>query len=397
MPDYQYIARSATGQQVTGVMQAENEAAVARTLDEKQLFPVRVNEKAESAFAPRRSRIKARDVGVLYGQIADLLRAGVPLLRTLKTLQRAAPKEDMKQVLHDVTEEVSAGTTLADAMEQHPDVFLKLHTAMIRAGESAGFLEDSLMDLSEFIERQDELRGKVRGAMIYPVVLVVVGTIIITGLLVFVVPVFREMLGDVDLPLPSRLLFGLSEAVNEHLALTLTILVAGVLSVYYLIRSEGGRKTWESIKLKIPVLGKTIKSVAITRFCRIFGTMLHNGVPILKALEISRRATGSLHLSEAIAKAAEAVRAGEALAEPLNESEMFPPEIIEMISVGEESNQLEVVLRRIADTVETRTNQAVDQAVRLVEPLILVVLAFVICFIAIGLLYPVFTLVQSLQ
>jgi len=396
MPTYEYTARTAAGEQIAGVLQAENEQAAARALDERSLFPVRVAEQAGEGIRRRARKVRGRELGVLYGQLADLLRAGVPLLRALQTAGRAATNRRLAEVVRAVGDDISSGKTLAEAMAVHPQVFSPLHSAMVRAGEEAGFLEDVLANLSDFLERQDELRSKVRGAMIYPAVLLTVGVLVVIGVLIGVVPKFRQFFRP-PLPAPTAILFVLSDLLTTQLPLLLGLVVLGVLGVRSLLRSESGRRLWEQWRLKLPVVGRTNRMLAITRFCRILGTMLRNGVPILQALAISKDATGSDVLAGHIDRSIENVRAGEPLADPLRTSGLFPAEILEMIAVAEESNQLDKVLVEIANTVERRTNRQVDAAVRVLEPLILVVMAVLVGFIALGLVYPIFTMASALE
>ncbi len=397
MAVYQYIARSQNGQQVNGTIQADNEAAAVRTLDERSLFPIQVVEQRAGPVSARGGRkVKLRELGVFYGQLADLLNAGVPILRALQTISKAIGNENFRRVVRQVTEEVAEGRTLAEAMDEHPAVFTNLHVAMVRAGETAGFLEEVCMNLSEYLDRQDELRSKVRGSIVYPVMLTTVGTLVVLFLLLFVVPQFRKPFQGMPLPLPTRILFGLSGFLLAHQWIALAGTVMLVAAAIGFIRSRRGRALWDRLQLRLPILGSVIRAVCITRFCRILGTMLANGVPILRALKISRAAAGNQRLEEAVARAAEAVEAGDNLAEPLSESGLFPPEVIEMIAIAEESNQLEKVLLQVAETTERRTGRKVDQAVRLIEPLILMVIAAVVGFVAAGLLYPVFTMSRTL-
>lgn len=398
MPTFEYIARDTTGQERTGVMQADNEAAVIRTLGQRALFPVQIAARTPAARGGLwPGRIKLRQIGAAYGQLSDLLGAGVPMLRALDILTRTAVTPQLARIIAEVREDVASGETLADSLAKHAAVFTELHIAMIRAGEHAGFLEDVLANLAAFLERQDDLRSKVRGAMIYPIVLATLGITAVTVMLIFFVPLFRQFLEGERLPLPSRVLFGLSDAVRGHAWLLFGGLALVAFSARAYARSGGGRKLWAKLKLKIPVAGRAIRMVAITRFCRVLGTMLANGVPIIQALTIAKDATGNEIMADAVQGAVENVRAGEPLAEPLQRSGLFPEEIVEMIAVGEESNQLEKVLIHTADTVERRTNRQVDAAVRLVEPLLLIFMAGAIGFIALGLLYPIFTLARSMR
>ena len=395
MATFQYEARNVAGETVTGVIQAETEQAAARTLDERKLFPIRVSEKK----APRveTGRVRMRDMGVVYGQLADLLRSGVPLVRAIDTIVRASSNPRVAAVMKKVGEDVAGGKELAEAMSEQPQAFKPLHVAMVRAGEKAGFLEDVLANLAEFIERLDELRAKIRGAMIYPIVLSVMAAVVTLGMLIWFVPRFKTVFGDRPLPAPTRLMFAISDALIHGWPVILLGLAGLVGGIIWAVRSPVGRRVWEHWRLRLPGIGKVVRTLSITRFCRILGTMMANGVPILQSLAISKDATGSVILAGYIEKAAESVRGGKTLADPLRESGMFPPQIIEMIAVAEESNQLEKVLIEIADTVERRTDRTVNQAVHLIEPLVLVLMAITIGTLAVGLLYPILTMAQSIK
>jgi general secretion pathway protein F len=399
MAAFQYTARNDSGERVTGVIDADSEAAVLRMLDEKSLFPISVAgavEKARREKSLGTGRIRTRDVGVMYGQLADLIGSGVPLLRALDSLIKSTVNPRLAFVLREIRKEVADGKSLTEAMRAYPAVFPMLHTAMVQAGERASFLEDVLRSLSEFLERLDELRSKVFGAMIYPALLTAAGMTVMIAALIFFVPRFEPLLGDVDKPLPTELIFGMSQVVRGYWYLLIMGVAGLVVAGWSAVSSPVGRKLTERWRLKLPVAGTALRMVAITRFCRILGTMLANGVPLLQALSISKGATGSPLMADLIQDAAENVRAGKSLTEPLGVGGLFPDQVLAMLTVAEESNKLEKVLLQIADTVERRTNRQVDQAVRLIEPLILCVVAAGIGFLALGLLLPIFTMASSL-
>lgn len=397
VPTYEYIAKNAAGTEVAGLMQADSETAVARTLDERQLYVVQVTEQVGKAAASRGGKIRMRDVATAYSQLSDLLSAGVGLLRALETLARAASNERLSHVLLSLRDDVAGGSSLAEAFENYPEAFSHLHAAMIRAGEKAGFLEEVLANLGAFMERQDDLRSKVRGALIYPTILTICGSIAVLVMLTVFVPKFDKFFSSMVLPLPTRILFAASNVLLNHWAVLVGVVSLLIVTTVIALRSDTGRVTWSRWQMTMPVLGKLFRIVGISRFCRILGTMLHNGVPILQALDISKDAAGNKMLADNIESAAESVRAGEPLAAPLKQGGLFPADIIEMISVAEESNQLEKVLVKIADTVDRRTSRQLDQVVSLIEPLILVLIAGVIGFIAMGLLYPIFTMTNKLS
>ena len=397
---FHYTARNESGERVLGVLEAETEAAVLRALEEKRLFPIAVRSRNLSQKGKKswlKKRVRGRDVGLMYGQLADLIGSGVPLLRALDSLIRSTVNPRLVEILKEIRAEVADGKSLTEALRGFPEVFPPLHTAMVQAGERAAFLEQVLTSLAVFLERLDDLRGKVLGAMIYPMLLTALGMGVMLAALVFFVPRFEPLLnGSSQKPLPTEILFGLSKAARTFWYL-IPLVVAGAGSLLWSgLKSPANRRRLERWRLKIPVVGSAFQMLAITRFCRILGTMLSNGVPMLHALKISENATGSSLLAECIAEATENVRAGKSLSGPLAVGGMFPEQVLAMIAVAEESNKLDKVLLQIADTVERRTNRQVDQAVRLVEPAILCVVAAGIGFLALGLLLPIFTMASSL-
>ena len=398
MPQFSYTAMNESGLRVAGTLEAESEAAVLRALEDKRLFPVSVKGKGAAApgAKPKRRRVKAADLGMMYGQLADLIGSGVPLLRALDSLVRSTPAPQLKELLREIRASVADGRSLTETVRQYPEVFPPLHTAMIQAGERAAFLEEVLRSLAGFIERFEELRSKVMGALIYPALLAGLGTVVMLAALMFFVPKFEPLLSNIKKPLPSEIMFMASRVVRSHWYLLIAALGALVALVWANLRNVTVRRKLEEWQLLVPVVGSALRLLAITRFCRILGTMMANGVPLLTALKISKDATGSNILAERIAEAAESVRDGNRLSEPLSRGDFIPEQILAMISVAEESNNLDKVLVQIADTVERRTNRQVDQAVRLIEPAILCCVAAAIGFLALGLLLPIFTMASAL-
>jgi general secretion pathway protein F/type IV pilus assembly protein PilC len=397
MAAFQYVARSLDGSRTQGVLQADSAQEAARLLDEKKLLPIRIDEVRQRRSWRRGGRVSASEQSSWYSQMSDLLGAGVPLLRSLDTVLRARTAGPMTEAIRAIRQDVASGEALAEAMAKQPRLFDPLHIAMVRAGERGAFLQDVLSNLAVFLERQAELRAKLRGALIYPALLVAVGVSVIVLALVVMVPKFKPMFAGVPLPLPTVVLFAVSGLLEHWWPVLLAGLALGGWWLGWFLKVRLGKLAWERFLLRLPVIGRTLRLVAVTRFCRILGTMLGNGVPLLTALSISKDATGNAVLGQSVEEAAQNVRSGEPLASPLRRAGLFPPEVIEMIAVAEESNQLEKVLTQIADTLERRTNRAVDQAVRLIEPVVLMIMAGAIGFVAVGLLYPVFTMARSLR
>ena len=394
MPTFTYRAIGEDGKPVEGTLTADNQQAVLRMLDEDSLFPVSVSEGGLAArgIGGGRKKVKLRQVIAFYSQMADLLRAGVPLLRALDTLGKLTNNPVLTEVLKEVREDISGGITLAEALHKHPNAFSPLHVSMIRAGESGGFLEDVLQRLAVFSEQQDELRNKLLGSLIYPCVLVFAGGSVVTFLMVFVVPKFREFLREEHFNILTKIVFGTSDFLRVYYLLVALGLAAVLAAVWGIRQTESGRRAMAKLQLKAPAYGEIYTMVSVCRFCRILGTLLHNGVPILQSLKISKDSAGNSILAEEIEKATESVKRGEALSKQLGLSGLFPLDVLAMMSVAEESNTLDSMLVQVADANEARTARKIDLAVRLVEPLLLVFMAGLVLCIALALLLPILTM-----
>lgn len=391
MPTFAYKARNGSGQATRGTLVADSAIAAARMLDERALLPIELEElksQGRSFVTGQARRISIAKVGTIYEQLADLLKSGVPVLRALSVLAKQS-SSGMTRVLREVHEGVAGGDTLADAMEKHPEAFPQLHVSMVRAGEKGGFLEDVLTRLSDFVSRQDALKNKFIGAMAYPCILLLIGLGAAVFLMTWVVPRIRSMLEARDLPLITKAVFAVSDFVGGHALELAGGLLVLIVALVGFLQSRPGRMFWSRAQLRLAVVGKVLTMIALCRFCRIFGTLLANGIPILQALRIAKDSTGNEVLAESIERAAESVRGGESLAVPLSHSRIFPPAVVDMIAVAEESNTLEKVLIQIANTQEERTARQIELAVRLIEPLMLLFMGVMVMVIAVALLLPI--------
>ncbi|MDD4889495.1 MAG: type II secretion system F family protein [Phycisphaerae bacterium] len=403
MATFSYQARDAAGNAISGTLTADNQQAALRELDQRSLLPIDVRPTGEAVAAAggfRLSRhvVSTRKLSMIYSQMADLLNAGVPILRTLEVLVRQNRRRAaLAQVLDDVRSQVAGGQSLADAMARYPKVFPELHTAMVRAGERGGFIEDVLTRLAQFTERQDELRSKVVGSMAYPVFLISVGAIMVTLLMIFFVPRFAEFFDPqkMDLPASTQLLLKTSKFMQAHWFALFAGVGAVVTLCWAAVKSEAGRAWWDRRKLKLPLFGQIISLMAVARFCRILGTMLANGVQILVALRIAKDSMGNQTLAAIVEQAVDSVRAGEPLAVPLGRDNYFPADILDMIAVAEQSNTLDTVLINVADSTERRLGRSIDTMVRLLEPVLLLLVAGIVFAIAFSLLLPIFSLSTS--
>jgi type II secretory pathway component PulF len=402
MPDFAYIARDTTGRKVSGTLSAPSRRDVVASLGKQSLFPLEVKD-AQPGTAVRVKRgkkVKPQVMAVLYAQLADLLRSGVPLLRSLDVLKNQCSHAALKEVLEDVYKAVEDGANIADAMQLHPRAFSEMAISMVRAGAEGGFLEDALARVAQFTEQQQDLKSRTSGALAYPMFLGVVGVSVVAVLIVFFVPKFEEVFKRLEergeLPGITTALLAVSHtAAAWGWVVVLVGVVVGIVAKNKLA-TEQGRIWSDRLKLRIPMGGPIFQSLAVARFCRVLGTLLHNGVPILRSLEISSSATGNRVLSAAITEAAENISAGQSLAKPLAASGYFPAEVVEMIAVAEESNTLENVLTGISDTLERRTFRRLDLMVRLLEPLMLLILAGVVLLVVIALLLPVMKMSMTL-
>lgn len=398
MPDFKYLARELSGKQVSGTLTASSEKDALTTLSGRSLFPISVSlsDQSKQQASSKARRVPARFLTVFYNQLADLLKSGVPLLRSLQLLEDQTSHASLKVVIQDVREQVADGTRLNDAMRRHPKAFNFLTVSMVKAGEEGGFLEEVLARIAAFNDHQEELKGKVTGAMVYPLFLMIVGFSIVTVMMVWFVPefaaIFARMKDQGELPWATTALLNISDMIQGYgLVILLGVGVAVAFLVNYLTSADGQRFL-DEWKLKVPGLGGILQSLAVARFCRMLGTLLRNGVPILQSLRIAKDASGNVVLAEAIGNAADNVSSGQSLAVPLRASGQFSRELIEMIAVGEEANNLENVLIGVADNLEKRTSRRIDMVVRLLEPLLLLVMATVVTFVIAALLLPVLNL-----
>ena len=403
MPEFEYIARELSGREVTGLLTAGSEQEAVSVLSGKSLFPTRIalaeTEVRQKAAVGK--RVGGRQIASIFSQLSDLLASGVPLLRSLEILEQQSSKPGVTAVLQDVRQQVAEGTRLADSMRRHPKIFNELALSMVRAGEEGGFLEDALKRVAIFTEHHEDLKGRVAGAMAYPMFLLGACLLIVVLILVYLVPQFAPIFERLDekgeLPWITVSLLSTSDFMKVYGIWILAAVGAVAVWVRNYLKTDEGRLLWDGWRLRLKGLGPIVRSLAIARFCRILGTLLHNGVPILQSLRIAKDATGNRVLTAAIGAAAENISAGKSLARPLGTSKHFPREVVEMIAVGEEANNLEQVLLKIADNMEQRTYRELDLFVKLLEPIMLLLMGVLILYIMVALLLPVFMSAGALE
>jgi len=403
VPTFEYQALSSGGKKVAGVLAGASEQAVLSELETRRLVPVSIKESDGSGLSGMfggkgKRKVGARSLGTSYTQLSDLLKAGVPLLRGLKLLGSRRSDPVLASVFKDLGEAVEKGSDLGAAMGTMPTVFPPIHIAMIRAGEKGGFLEDVLERVGVLVIRQAELRSKVIGNMVYPMLLIILGVGVGIAIFGFFIPQFRPMFANLKggLPFLTRVVFAVSDLIGKYGLVTAVVVGVGAFGIWRGLQREDIRERLERIRTRMWVIGPLTRGFATARFCQLLGTMLANGVPMLAALRIAKDGTGNILMTRAVEKAAEEVQAGRPLAQPLGESGLLDDDVIEMIAVGESANNLDAVLLKIGDSIEARLDRMLAAAVRLIEPLLLLGMAGVVGIVAAALLIPMSKLSSSL-
>ena len=393
MPDFSYTARDLAGEKVNGRISATSQREALNLLSGRSLFPLAVTADSASTSQLANKRVKGQVMAITYSQLSSLLRSGVPLLRSLRIIQEQTSDRALKAILDEIHLRVEDGQPLADSMKAYPRAFSDMAVNMARAGSEGGFLEEALERVARFTEQQEDLKSETIGALAYPLFLGTIGSLIVAGLIIFFVPRFGEMFDSLrergELPVLTDWLLAFSNLLQGWWLGILFLIAFAIIMARVQLQTEAGRRFGDRMKLKLPVAGPIFQHLAVARFCRVLGTLLGNGVPILKSLEISSEATGNRVLSDAIHQASENITQGASLAKPLAASGHFPRTVVEMISVAEESNTLDKILVEIADGLEARTSRRLTLMVRLLEPIMLLVLAGAVLFVVIALLLPV--------
>ena len=372
MPTWSYEARSASGELITGRLQATSRDAVLAHLRSQGLAAVRMGEVRSSMFA---GRIGATARATMFRGLSDLLAAGVPLLRAIRLLAKGKSNLTLSRILGDMADDVADGMPMADAMEARPEAFASVHVAMVRAGEQGGFLSDVLGDLADLLERQAALRGRVIGNLVYPAILVVTGLGAVVYALVAFVPKFEPYFDRIEVPAATELLLGISALIVGWWPLILFAIVAVVAAAVGLRNNERIQRGLGALSLHVPVVAPLVMDLSMARFGRMMGALLESGIGVLPALEISKSSCGQPQLEEAVGAAAEAVREGESIAAPLTASGVLNADVVEMIEVAEAANALPRVMTQIADSSERRLDRRLDLLLRLMEPLLLLTVA----------------------
>jgi type IV pilus assembly protein PilC len=400
MPTFTYVARTREGQRKSGSLTAENRGALVRTLQSQGLILDKVQERGKSTSPKRGPRIKSTELLVFTRQLSTIVNAGLPLLQGLDILAEQTEDPRFAQVLAEIGQDVEGGESFSEALRRHPRIFTDLYVSMVRAGEASGNLDNVLLQLADYLEAMEELKRRIRAAMTYPVVAFSMILLIAAGLIIWVVPQFAEIFSSFDatLPAPTRFLILISDTLRSwRMLIVIAAVVAGVIAFRMYAQTDSGRYNIDKTTLKLPVFGKMLRKVAISRFARTLSTLTRSGVAILGALEIVERTAGNEVFARVVRHAGDSVRGGETLAEPLARSGEFPAMVTRMIGVGEKTGALEQMLAKISDFYDSEVKAAVDALTSLIEPILILMMGIVVGGIVIALFMPILQLSSLVQ
>lgn len=401
MPTYIYKARNMSGGIVTGTIESESQRSVILRLKQQHLMVISAEEEKPNPFMDTLNkmsvsflgRVGLKDLVLFSRQLSTLINAGIPIVQCLNVLIDQVENKNFKNIIMTIREDIEKGASITMAMSKHPVVFNQLYTSMVKSGESGGVLDEVLERISSYLESVQSLQRKVQTAMAYPAVVSVVAIGIVIFLLTFVIPAFRGVFESFDapLPLPTQILISLSDLMRKYLPYFLL----GCVIIFFIIRflvtkTEKGRITFDSVRLRIPVFGALFRKIAVSRFSRTLGTLVRSGVSILEALEIVSKTSGNKIVELAVMGARSSIREGERITDPLRECGVFPPMVIQMVSVGEETGALDNMLMKVADYYDREVDMTVSALASLIEPLLIVVLGLVVGTIVICMYLPIF-------
>ena len=403
---FEYQALSAAGREITGIIEADSPSAARRRLREQGLHPVRVGESAATGLAGRGVRLRgifrkshAEEVSLITRQLAVLLEAGMPIVDALSAVLEQVDTPRLDRVIHEVRDRVRQGATLADALGTHPKEFSDLYVNMVRAGESSGALEPILFRLAEYLENQVRVAHRIKSALAYPAIMTVFGFAVITFLIGFVIPKISQVLYGLGKKLPriTTVLVTTCSLIRNYWWVGLIFLAVLVFGFRQYIKTPGGKRRWDWVRLNAPVFGDLSRTLAMSRFARTLGTLVQGGLPMIGALDIVKTIVQNVILEDAVEEAKKAVRRGQDLATPLKESGLFPPMVIHMVALGERSGQLEKMLLRVADAYEEDVETNVNTLMSLLEPAIIIVMGVFVAFLVLSIMLPILDMSQGFK
>jgi type IV pilus assembly protein PilC len=400
MPKYAWEGRLPQGGFRKGVLEGPNELAVRAYLRQQQIIPTKIIKKATEikiSLPFMKGRVKKKSLAIFTRQMATMIDAGLPLVQSLDILAQQEEDETFRDIISTVKNEVEAGATLAAALQKHPRVFDDMYVNLVVAAEEAGTLDVILARLATHIEKMEELKKKIRSALVYPAMIVTVAIGVTIVLMVFVVPVFEKLFAGIGstLPLPTRVVIAVSNIFKSYLPIVIAIVVVLVIVLRRYYKTENGKRWVDDMMLKLPIFGELLRKVAIARFARTLGTLVSSGVPILEALNIVAGASGNKVVEEAILKGRISISEGQTISEPLSQSGVFPVMVTQMISVGETTGSLELMLNKVADFYESEVDTAVATLSSMLEPVLMIFLGVIVGGLVISMYLPIFKMASA--
>jgi type IV pilus assembly protein PilC len=397
MATFTYTARSFAGEMRTATLEASSRDDVIAQLRRQRMNVVKIDEATPKK--PKRGHIKMRDIVILTRQFSTMINAGLPLVQAMTILSEQSENKTLADIMRKVVFDVESGNTVADALGKHPQAFSNLYVNMVAAGEAGGILDTILMRLATFMEKNDALIRKVKGAMIYPGVIMTVAAVAVTVLLIFVIPVFENLFASAGLalPLPTRIVMGASRFLKGYWYVVLAVIAVSVFMFRKYNATSNGKLKVDRFMLRIPVLGDVLRKSAVSRFTRTLGTLVSSGVSILDGLEITAKTAGNRVVQDAIMESRSSIAGGDTIAAPLKKSGVFPPMVISMISVGEQTGGLDEMLSKIADFYDEEVDAAVSNLLSLLEPVMIVFLGAVVGGMVVAMYLPIFDMINAVQ
>jgi type IV pilus assembly protein PilC len=394
---YQWVAETKKGRKLKGEIEAASEKIAQAQLKKRNLRILKLKPKPKDLFANisfMQPKVTNKDIVIFTRQFSTMIDAGLPLVQGLNILAEQAENPTFKSILRQLTKDVEGGSTLAEAMKKHPKVFDSLFVNLIAAGEVGGILDTILQRLATFIEKAEDLKSKIKGALTYPIVVIAIALIVIAVILIFVIPVFQDMFASFGqaLPVPTQIVVTMSDFMKGNIHWIIIAIIAIAIAFKQYRNSKSGRKVTDTLSLKLPVFGDLLKKTAVARFTRTLGTMMSSGVPILDSLEIVAKTAGNVVIEEIIYEVRGSIAEGQTIAEPLSENDVFPGMVIQMISVGEATGALDTMLGKIADFYDKEVDAAVDALTSMLEPLLMLFLGGSIGGLVVAMYLPIFTM-----
>jgi type IV pilus assembly protein PilC len=401
MAEFVYEARARSGEVRKGVMEAESIEAVQNRLKAQNLNPVKVKKKPKEINIQIGSPVSEQELVIFTRQFATMIDAGLPLVQCLDILSTQGDNKAFNNILRDIKGSVEQGATFSDSLKRHPKIFDDLYTNLVAAGELGGILDTILQRLAVYIEKRVKLKRQVRGALVYPSIIGLVATAVLVVLLTWVIPSFQAMFmdfgGEDALPGVTKFVINVSHGFVSNLYIIIPLVIAIVVGIMASYRTKGGKEFWHRLLITAPIIGPVMRKIAVARFTRTLGTLLSSGVPILDAMTVVAMSSGNVIVERAINQTSEKIREGRTMAEPLLETKVFPPMVVQMIGVGEQTGALDQMLNKIADFYEDEVDVAVAALTSMLEPIMLVVVGGMVGFILIAMYLPIFSIAENVQ